>query len=666
MNHVTEDFVGRTLGKYELRERLGRGGMAEVFKGYHAPLDRYTAVKILHPFLGEDPEFKERFEREARNVAKLHHPNIVQVYDFDHDPVLDVYYMVMEYIDGPTLRTRLRELSFQGEWVSIAEAVRITRDLASALAYAHAREMVHRDIKPANVMIDSEGRTVLTDFGIARMISGPQMTASGTMVGTPSFMSPEQGLGQPGDHRSDIYSLGVVLYQLAVGTLPYDADTPIAIVLKHVNEPLPPPSSINPDIPEGLERIIYKALAKSPEERYQSVEDMALHLDDLDAASTLIIPTATTALHDPATPPLGTSAAATRQAMGAGGAVSGQAAARVRGPGWVLWFALLAVVLALLGVVGGVYGTLTGLIALPGLSEQAETTPTISPTATPDMAATILQGTIDALAMTQAAVLAPRTATPGGPSGAVPDLTATILACAYDYDFIRQAPSNGSQQLEDAYLSVDLTVSNDSWCLWPDDTRLVFVGGEQMEAPDEIVFDSTIDPDERFVIGIPFRTPELAGFSRWVESTWQIELADGTSIGQPVTFRFVIVESAGLSPTTTLTAGAPTAPVAASPLTFTDDWLPAGCDIHPSQPNLYQCTMQLGITGGVPPYEIVTGPTAVYTCEALPCFAQFNGPRCSSTAWGATVTDAADQTVTADFWFDVESYSYAFPGGACH
>jgi len=287
---VAEDLVGRRIGKYELSERIGRGGMAEVYKAYHAALDRYVALKVLHPFLGEDPEFKDRFEREARNVAQLRQPNIVQVYDFEHDESRDLYYMVMEYIDGPTLRTYLMQKRFREEEIDIDEALRITRSVAHALDYAHQRGMIHRDIKPANIMIDYDGRVVLTDFGIARIVSGPHMTASGSMVGTPTYMSPEQGLGQAGDHRSDIYSLGVVLFQLVTGTVPYNADTPIAVVLKHVNDPLPPPNSLNPSIPEGVERIIYRALAKSPDERFQDVQEMLSALNDLSAAARLSIP----------------------------------------------------------------------------------------------------------------------------------------------------------------------------------------------------------------------------------------------------------------------------------------------------------------------------------------------------------------------------------------
>ena len=280
-----ESFIGRVIGgRYEIIDFLGSGGMAEVYKARHLQLDRLVAFKLMHSFLAEDEQFRERFEREARAVARLRHPNIVQVYDFDYAAEGRLYYMVMEFIDGPTLRQRLDDLAKQGQALPLDEAVRITVEVGQALAYAYHREgMIHRDVKPANVMIDADGRVVLTDFGIAKIVGGgATLTASGVMMGTPSYMAPEQGLGQSGDHRADIYSLGVMLYQLATGKLPYEADTPLAVVLKHVNDPLPPPTAIKPDLPRGLELVIYRAMAKSPNERYQSVNQMIEHLQDLD------------------------------------------------------------------------------------------------------------------------------------------------------------------------------------------------------------------------------------------------------------------------------------------------------------------------------------------------------------------------------------------------
>lgn len=183
----------KQLGKYEIIERLGRGGMAEVYKGYQSSLDRFVAIKLLHPFLADDPEFKDRFEREARNVARLRHPNIVQVYDFEYDDQNESFYMVMELIDGLTLKDTLEALTNRGEMMPLEEVLRIMRGAGTALAYAHARGMIHRDVKPANLMIDSDGRVVLTDFGIAKIVTGIQFTASGGMVGTPAFMAPNRG-----------------------------------------------------------------------------------------------------------------------------------------------------------------------------------------------------------------------------------------------------------------------------------------------------------------------------------------------------------------------------------------------------------------------------------------------------------------------------------------
>ncbi|MBZ0286508.1 MAG: serine/threonine protein kinase, partial [Anaerolineae bacterium] len=267
-------MANRRLGKYEIIERLGRGGMAEVYRAYHVSLDRYVAIKVLHAFLADDPEFKSRFEREAQNVAKLRHNHIVQVYDFEYDQPGDSYYMVMELVDGQTLKERLADIGARGELLPLEESLRIVREAASALAYAHSRNMIHRDVKPANLMLDHDHRVVLTDFGIAKIVTGAQFTASGGMVGTPAYMAPEQGLGEAGDERSDLYSLGVILYQLVTGQLPYDAETPLAIILKHLNSPIPSSLKLNPQLPDAVDAFINKAIAKEPQERYQTANEM--------------------------------------------------------------------------------------------------------------------------------------------------------------------------------------------------------------------------------------------------------------------------------------------------------------------------------------------------------------------------------------------------------
>jgi serine/threonine protein kinase len=267
---------GQSLGKYRILEPLGRGGMAQVYKAYHPQLDRYVAVKILRSDLVEEEEFLARFRREARAVAALRHPNIVQIYDFDVQN--DLYYMVMELLEGDTLKAYLNTLRVHAEKLPLGEIVRIFTDVLAGLAYAHGEGIIHRDLKPANIMLTRRGQAVLTDFGIAQIIGGTQYTVSGALMGTLSYMAPEQGLNGHSDARSDIYSLGIAYYEALTGTVPFDADTPLAILMKHINDPLPLPRKADPTIPENFERIALTALSKRPEDRYQSANEMAERL----------------------------------------------------------------------------------------------------------------------------------------------------------------------------------------------------------------------------------------------------------------------------------------------------------------------------------------------------------------------------------------------------
>ena len=543
---MAEELAGKTLSKYELRERIGRGGMAEVYRAYHAALDRFVAIKILHPFLGEDPEFKERFEREARSVAQLRHPNIVQVYDFDFDPERELYYMVMEYVEGPTLRTRLMELGFDNQCFTIPEAIQIIRPVAAALGYAHSHTMVHRDIKPANIMLDKDGRIVLTDFGIARIVSGPAMTTSGSMIGTPAYMSPEQGLGQPGDHRSDIYSLGVVFYQLVTGVLPFQAETPIAVVLKHVNEPLPSPSEFNPDIPHELERILMMALAKSPDERYQNIGEMLRDLDEFAAAHNIPLEGAVSP----------TAAGRPRPALlstGSRARPEPEPADRRRGQGCLAW--LIVATMALAALFGGIYlsynNILNPLAAVSAREAEAESTSAvgalflgddedeITATPTPDAEATRIVQTLDALSMILSTT---STVEP------TPDLTATVRACDYDYELVEQTPKNGSPYPEMTTLTMKLILENDSRCPLDDDTRLVFEDGYQLEGPNFVEFDRELLPGEAIELSLDLRTPAYRASNPTVTSTWLVLLPDGTQVGQPLVIELDIFASVTATP----------------------------------------------------------------------------------------------------------------------
>jgi serine/threonine-protein kinase len=222
----------------------------------------------LHPHLAQDEEFIGRFEREARSVSRLRHQHILQVFDFDSDN--KQHYMVMELVNGPNLREELAYRQQMQQWYTLPEIGRLLIALCQATAYAHQQGMVHRDIKPSNLMFTEDGQLLMVDFGIARILGNTQFTVTGALIGSPSYMSPEQGRSGQADARSDIYSLGIVLYELVTGRLPYQGDTPMATVLMHINETLPLPTSFQPDLPPMIESVILKALSKKPEERFQT------------------------------------------------------------------------------------------------------------------------------------------------------------------------------------------------------------------------------------------------------------------------------------------------------------------------------------------------------------------------------------------------------------
>lgn len=260
-------------GRYEIQTLLGQGGMAAVYKGFDPNLHRTVAIKVIHPHLSNNPEFTRRFEEEATAIAHLRHPNIIQVFDFNHSDGL--YYMVMEHILGETLQARLKRLNTSQRKMPVAEVVQFTADLCAAAEYAHQRGMIHRDIKPANVMLDVHGKAILMDFGIARMVGAGQHTASGAVLGTAMYMSPEQIQGLAVDARADIYSLGVTLFEMLSGRPPFEADSAMTLMMMHLNDPLPDLNQIQPDAPPGLRMVVERSLAKNREQRFQTAGEMA-------------------------------------------------------------------------------------------------------------------------------------------------------------------------------------------------------------------------------------------------------------------------------------------------------------------------------------------------------------------------------------------------------
>jgi serine/threonine-protein kinase len=308
-----EDWTGRVLSKVRIEKLIGRGGMADVYVGRHMTLNRPMAVKILHPHMTVNADLRRRFRDEAQAVAALRHPNIVQVIDFD--VIDDRPYIVMELLEGMPLNDYLRGLHSVGHTLPLESVSRMMTSLTSALDYAHDQQIVHRDVKPANIILRagetpikaqmplaSDVEPVLTDFGVARIATSTTPTASGTILGTPAYMSPEQVRGEPVDRRSDIYALGIILYEILAGRLPFnpETDTPASILYKHVHEDPP----VVPNVSPSIQRVVEKSLAKDKVARYQKAGQLAADLKIATKSSTVAAPAAPAVTAAATTPPL--------------------------------------------------------------------------------------------------------------------------------------------------------------------------------------------------------------------------------------------------------------------------------------------------------------------------------------------------------------------------
>src|ERR671921_2553666 len=268
--------IGTLIGeRFRLEEKIGSGGMSTVYRAFDPTLERWVAIKMMHRDISTDPDQLERFRREARAVARLSHPHIVTVIDAGEDD--GTPYIVLEFVEGETLKDRIRRLGR----LPVAEAVAYAIEIGRALSCAHEHKLVHRDIKPQNILIDRDGRAKLTDFGITRSLEAQGLTATGRVLGTTDYVSPEQALGHDVTAQSDIYSLGIVLYEMLTGEAPFKADTQVAVAMKHVREPLPDVQRRRPEISAALAAVVERSTAKEVKNRYATVGEMVHDLEEV-------------------------------------------------------------------------------------------------------------------------------------------------------------------------------------------------------------------------------------------------------------------------------------------------------------------------------------------------------------------------------------------------
>ncbi|MBM3122289.1 MAG: serine/threonine protein kinase [Chloroflexi bacterium] len=449
-------LVGKSLDTYHLVEQIGQGGMSTVYRAVDGRTQQDVAVKVLSPTISSDRRFVRRFRREAGLLFRLRHPNIVPVTDYGE--AAGFVYLVMPFVQGDTLHDRMVQ-----QRISVPDLAKWIGQVSDGLQFAHDQGVIHRDIKPANVLISRTGNALLTDFGLARLVEGSASLTGSMLMGTPAYVSPEQGKGQKLDARSDQYALGVILYQIAAGRLPFEADTPMGTVLQHIQEPVPAVRAFNKDVSPALERVLVKALAKDPEGRFPNVAA-------LNAAYQAALAGGDDAVRQP-----------TQVITGPRRPASSQVMARRRTglrAGWVVVGVLAVAVLALAAVVAGPTlfgGTPEGSPSAPTSEAPVAALPSAAPAASPTPAPTAAPTPVE--------------------SAACPGLR--LIGPERSGDIVSWTVDNGTDG--DLYLM-------DSPIAWRDDNPLreMRIGGEKVLPPgDQVISDMsafTLPRDERTTI----------------------------------------------------------------------------------------------------------------------------------------------------------------------
>ena len=521
--HWETVLIGEKIGKYKIIGHIGRGGMADVYKALHPNLNIMVAIKVLNRALVHSPEMLERFQREGQAIAALRHLNIVQVFDLD---VIDgVYFMVMEFVEGDTLGQRLAQMRRRGERVPPHDVLDIIGAVGRALHYAHEKEMLHRDIKPANIMFRSDGSVVLTDFGVAKILNAASdITATGAVAGTPAYMAPEQWTNDEPDKRSDIYSLGVVLYQVVTGELPFNAETPGRLMFKHISEPPPLPHKFYDDISPALEHVILRTLAKDPKERYQTAQEL---VDDLTDVVYQVESTA----------PTGVFAKPAQSGAELEPPSPAEDESRERRLPW-LWLGAGAILILII---------LFGLFAsgLLGLSD--------SPAETPDATATEMAVRLETLeaALTTSPTLSPApsstptatatsmptetptaTATPTPTETPLPQVSASPTACVPAMTLVEDVNyvNFGWWGTVNAHIDKTWRVRQDGDCPWPQGVVLIHLDGEAFGLDEP--FEVELDEGGNLTVEL-----QLPGTSGEYEGRFQLQTPQGEPIGEPLTVK---------------------------------------------------------------------------------------------------------------------------------